>query len=633
MKNVPLRPARIAFGSGPGDPPAAPDFGDIYHPQIGAAAQAQHVFLLGNGLPGRWRGRADFTVLETGFGLGHNFLALWQAWLDDPQRCKRLHVVSVERHPPLAADLARAHAGATDPRVSALLGAWPPLTPGLHVLAFEQARLRLTLALGDASRLLPALRLQADAVLLDGFAPDRNPEMWSLPLLKAVGRTCAPGATVATWSVARALRDGLATAGFVVERVPGVGGKREVLSGVYQPRTGQRRDAAGSPPAAPAPDAVVVGAGLAGAAAAQALARQGLRVTVLEQAAAPALGASGNPAGLFHGTHDADDSPRARLMRAAALRAAQVYREALANGVPGAVDGLLRTGAPPTPSLGEAPWTAAYLQTLDAGAASGLAGLPLADASWFYAGGGWIAPAAWVRQALAHPAIALNCGTQVAALQRGERAGWQLLDAQGRTLASSPLVVLASAEQVAPLLQPLGLAWPALRRTRGQITQWAADAPPPLRRPLAGDGYAIAGPWGWLCGATRQADDDDPALREDDHRYNLARFSRLTGLPAPEVHRCSGRVGWRLAADDRLPLAGPLPAPGAGAPRSLQCRHVPREPGLYVLTALGARGLTLAPLLGELIAAQASGTPWPLEQDLADAVDPARFAVRAARAG
>jgi tRNA 5-methylaminomethyl-2-thiouridine biosynthesis bifunctional protein len=39
----------------------------------------------------------------------------------------------------------------------------------------------------------------------------------------------------------------------------------------------------------------------------------------------------------------------------------------------------------------------------------------------------------------------------------------------------------------------------------------------------------------------------------------------------------------------------------------------------------------LAPLLGRLVAAQATGSPWPVEQDLADAVDPARWLVRAAR--
>jgi tRNA 5-methylaminomethyl-2-thiouridine biosynthesis bifunctional protein len=148
---------------------------------------------------------------------------------------------------------------------------------------------------------------------------------------------------------------------------------------------------------------------------------------------------------------------------------------------------------------------------------------------------------------------------------------------------------------------------------------------------LAGDGYAIATPEGLLCGATRQLGDAEPALRDEDHRYNLDRFQRLTGLPGPATGALlQGRVGWRLAADDRLPVAGALPLLGQ-QPRTTQARLLARESGLFVLTALGARGLSLAPLMGELVAAQATGTPWPVEQDLADTVDPGRWLVRQAR--
>jgi tRNA 5-methylaminomethyl-2-thiouridine biosynthesis bifunctional protein len=136
-----------------------------------------------------------------------------------------------------------------------------------------------------------------------------------------------------------------------------------------------------------------------------------------------------------------------------------------------------------------------------------------------------------------------------------------------------------------------------------------------------------------LCGATRQADDDDGSVRNADHLLNLARLQRLTGLvpPADGTH-LQGRVGWRLQADDRLPIAGAMPLAHMPEQQRLdQARFLPRERGLFVLTALGARGLTLAPLLARLVAAQATGTPWPLEQDLADALDPARWRVRAAR--
>ena len=634
MKTEPILPAQIDFTSGV---PAAPAFGDVYHPRIGPLAQARHVFLQGNELPQRWRGRRRFVIVETGFGLGNNFLASWDAWRGDPQRCEQLVFVSVERYPPSRADLRRAHEASALPVLAALLlAAWPPLTPNLHALDFDNGRVTLLLALGDVTTLLPGLRTSADAFFLDGFAPARNPGMWQPRVLKALGRMAAPGATLATWSAARELRDGLTAAGFEVRLADGVGGKRDITLARFAPHFQPPMLPSGAVP--DATEAVVIGAGLAGAFAAQALARAGLAVTVLDRHAAPAQETSGNPGGLFHGTVNADDGSYARLFRAAALHAQRQHGLALAAGVPGAAQGLLRLGdsAANLPGLcsllARLGLPSDYVQALDADAASALAGVPLPRAAWFYPGGGWMAPAPLVAHALASDRVRFVGGAAVARLQRaGEQ--WQLLDAEGRLLAAAPIVVLAHAASAAPLLQGLGQApWP-LQHTRGQVTHWAGTTP--LRMPVAGDGYAIPLPDGLLCGATRDIEEPGEASpREADHRLNIERLQRLCGLSAPvNPSLWLGRSGWRLHAEVRLPIAGavPLAAWPAGT-RADQARLLPRERGLFVLTALGARGLTLAPLLGRLVAAQATGTPWPLEQDLADAIDPARWRVRAARA-
>jgi tRNA 5-methylaminomethyl-2-thiouridine biosynthesis bifunctional protein len=289
-----------------------------------------------------------------------------------------------------------------------------------------------------------------------------------------------------------------------------------------------------------------------------------------------------------------------------------------------------------------------YVQALDAAQASALAGVLLPSAAWYYPGGGWLAPAEWVAHALA-PACFVG-GVTVGSLRpadHGDDPGWVLRDTEGRVVAQAPIVVLAHAAQAARLLAPLaplgplgpdrGFGWP-LAHTRGQVTRTAACAGS-LHRPVAGDGYAIALPDGsLLCGATRQieepaAGEDQSPLREADHRHNLERLQRLTGLSAPDDPAAwQGRAGWRLQADDRMPIAGGVPAwPAGGGMRLDQARLLPRHKGLFVLTALGARGLTVAPLLGRLVAAQATATPWPLEQDLADAIDPARWLVRAVR--
>src|SRR3954471_20260889 len=149
-----------------GGTPYSRGFGDVYHSGQGGRPQAWHVFLAGNGLPARWAGRDRFVVLETGFGLGLNFLATWAAWREDPSRCRRLHFVSVERSPLTRDDLAEALAPfeALQPLALALLSRWPPPIAGLHRMAFEGGGVTLTLALGEAEHLLPQMTLAADAL-------------------------------------------------------------------------------------------------------------------------------------------------------------------------------------------------------------------------------------------------------------------------------------------------------------------------------------------------------------------------------------------------------------------------------------------------------------------------------------
>ncbi|WP_409450613.1 FAD-dependent 5-carboxymethylaminomethyl-2-thiouridine(34) oxidoreductase MnmC [Aquabacterium sp. J223] len=269
--------------------------------------------------------------------------------------------------------------------------------------------------------------------------------------------------------------------------------------------------------------------------------------------------------------------------------------------------------------------------------ASDLAQVSLPGPAWWFGPAGWVDPAAWVRHRLRTPGVVFRGGQAVHGLQRDAEGGWRLLDALGHELDRAPVVVLACAGGLPRLLPPLA---PLLRAVRGQITTLPATAPGPRPSlPLAGAGYVLPLPDGrLLCGATTQPGDDTPALREADHRHNLAQLRRLTGWdgPLPDPTTLDGRVGWRQVAPDRLPLAGPVPlawddASHAPAARLDQPRLLPRQPGLWLLAGLASRGLTTAALLGESIAAALSGAPLPLPAELLDAVDPARFLARAAR--
>jgi len=635
-----LQPARIEADAD--GLPHAPAFGDRYHGRIGAQAQAQAVFLAGNGLPARWAGRDDYTILETGFGLGHNFLATCRAWRADPARPARLHYVAIEAHPPQPDDLRRWHPvdgdGPPDPALQALLASWPPPIAGWHRVDLEEGgAVRLLLAWGDVQAVLRELDVEADALYMDGFAPDRNPAMWSGPVLQALARRLRPGGTAATWSVARPVREGLRAAGFAIQRQPGPGDKREVLQAVLAPAFDQRRP---PPRGSGGGDrhALVLGAGLAGAWTAHTLARAGWSVTVRDRHPAPAQGASGNPGGLFHATVHADDGIHARFSRHAALRAASLMAPWFDAGVvPGRHDGLLRLAAEGESAADlraqadAAAWPEALVRVLDATEASAWLGHPVDRPGYLFVQAGWADPAALVGHLLDTPGVRFEGGTAADSLVRAD-GRWQLRDRHGRPLDEAGTVVLANGADAARLWPAAG--WP-LGQSRGQLSLWQPDHPglPTLRHPLAGDGYALRLADGrLLAGATAQHGDRDPDLRETDHRFNRARLQRLTGWDAPAPD--GGRVGWRCQAPDRLPLAGPVPVAGTDVeprPGPLQARRLAREPGLFVLTGLGSRGLTWAPLASEMLAAWITGLPMPVPARLRDALDPARWRLRELR--
>ena len=280
----------------PDGTPRSPRFDDIYRSRgtdgAGGLAQAREVFLGGCGLPDAWRGRAAWTVLETGFGLGLNFLATWQAWRSDPLAPGRLIYAAVEAWPPTPDDLLRSAAPFPELRDLAieLAAQWPGLLPGWQVLRLDEGRVQLVLGVGDGRALLREQHFVADSVFLDGFDPARNPDLWDLHTLKAVAQLCRRGTGVATWTVARSVRDALTQCGFVVERTEGVPPKRHRLQGRWDPPWTPR--APRPVPAEPAPwtgngpgarsrQALVIGAGLAGSSCAASLARRGWSVTVL----------------------------------------------------------------------------------------------------------------------------------------------------------------------------------------------------------------------------------------------------------------------------------------------------------------------------------------------------------------
>lgn len=571
--------------------PRSGRFGDVYFSKEDGLAESRAVFLAGCGLPEAWAGRRRFTVAELGFGTGLNIAALLDLWRREGPLDGRLHVFTVEGYP-LTADEARRALSAWPELadvVEALLARWPDGTPGFHRIDLPDFRATVDVAIGEVEWALDQWTGRADAWFLDGFAPSTNPAMWSDAVMDGIAARSAPDARVATFTVAGAVRRGLAERGFTVEKKPGHGRKRERLEA--------RRSGAGE--AEPAVQRVaVIGAGIAGAALAWSLRAEGAEVTVVE-AEAPGAGASGFPASLVTPRLDAGDAVIAGLNAQALRTAMAAYREAgavLAEGVL-QLEQAPRDAARFAKVAAQTIWAEGAMTVLDAGTCSARLGEPVEAGGLMMRDAGVIAGSAVLE-------CWLEGGTRLTArIARVEPAGvgWRLIDADGATVLEADAVVLAAGWGNA------GLTALPLSPVRGQA-DWVEGV---TTAPVAWGGYAVPTAEGLLFGATHERGETTTVVSDAASEKNRATLAgRLPSL-AGRIGETGRRAAIRATTPDRMPVAGALPGPE----------------GLYVLGGLGSRGFCHAPLLARQVAALVTGAASPLTVAAAARISPQRFAV------
>lgn len=580
------------------DEPRSGRFGDVYFSKDDGLAESRSVFLAGCGLPDAWADRRLFTVAELGFGSGLNIAALLHLWRAHAPDDGRLHVFSVEGFPLDRNEAARALSAFPDvaEAAEALLAAWPEGTPGFHRIDLPGFAATLDLAVGEVEWALDAWSGRADAWFLDGFSPALNPDMWSSEVLRLVRDRSAPGARLATFTVAGAVRRGLAEQGFAVEKRPGHGRKRERLEA--------RLVGAPSANSSTPPRVAVIGGGIAGAAMIRALRAVGVQPLLIE-AERQGAGGSGFPAALVTPRLDAGDALIAGLHAQALERARHLYDQ-----VEGAVlaTGVLQLEQAPRDVArfariaDQSDWRPGAMTVLDADQASAVAGEPVST------GGLMMADAL-----VLHPTAVLDAWLEdttivSARVRRLERQGdlWRLIDANDREIAAAEAVVLCGGWGSSELMASLGL--PVMAPVRGQADWVDGEG----CAPVAWGGYLAPTSRGLLFGATHDREDTDTAPREADGRRNLQTLAARLPVLAERVARSNprhSRAAIRATTPDRLPL----------------CGEVPGQSGLYLLTGLGSRGFCAAPLLAEHVAAEIAGAPSPLPTDYARRLSPARF--------
>lgn len=580
--------------------------GDVYYSVEDGLAEARAVFLTGCGLPEAWQGRASFTIAELGFGTGLNFLATWQMWRAQREAGSWLHFVSFEGFPLDREDVERALLPWPElsELSSKLSAAWPTRAKGVRQLVWPEERLTMTLHIGLIEDTLPQAQFKADAWFLDGFSPAKNEAMWAEDIWPLISERSHPGAQAATFTVAGAVRRGLADAGFEVAKKPGHGRKRERLEAVFgKPAVTMTKPAA--------PRVAVIGAGISGACLAKSLSQRGAEVTVFDQADGPAHGTSGNPLALVMPRLDAGDTVQARLLIDAYLQAQVFYA-----GLPGVdvteVVQRPRDGAEAErfkKVLADPPLDLTQLEAL--------------------AGGGLLHKRALILQ----PAKLLP------ALLEGIDVRWQAksdIDLADRCVGGERFdaVILATGWHMDAQMPELGLT-----SRLGQVDwfETEVEAPPAA---IASGHYALALESRRLWGATFETLTSDALETSDAARQN--NLEGLEGL-APywwqqaRTAQIKSRAGVRATTADRLPLIGALPDPAVmeaerhsleRAGWRVQVGDYERD-GVYLAGGYGSRGFTWAPWAAELLTADIFGDPQPAALEARQAVAPVRQVLRA----
>lgn len=672
-----MAPADLIWGDD--NVPVSSQHDDVYFSRHNPQEETQFVFLEQNHLPKRWTDLekdTTFTIAESGFGTGLNFLCAWQLWEKTAPESATLYFISAEKFPMRPEDIERSLSDWPElaEYKQQLLDAYPKvLSSGVHHLHFKHRKVNLVLLFDDVKSGFNQLlmspsphwqtsRVEIDAWFLDGFAPAKNSDMWQQSFFDLMATLASNQGTFATFTAAGFVRRGLQQAGFEVEKVPGFGSKREMLRGGRTspascksaldakelgsdeprrlPRMGETPWYVDTHSVSGEKSAVVVGGGLSGCHTARAMAEKGWRVTLLERHSALAMEASGNDQGIVYAKLSHRGETQSDFNLAALLFAQRTYKSQWQSAEIGSACGVAQLDFPREnaealiTSLGDQQ----LIQYLDAEELSIRAGIPIHQSGLFFPDSGWIAPTKLCAELIGHPNIDVAYNTDVESLSYNDANQHWTINTTSIQFKTTT-VVLCSANDTIRLSQTSHLP---IKPVRGQISQFTkTPSTAKLNCVLCSDGYIAPAHLDQQClGATFKVRDLDSEVRSEEHLENIqrlhAQFPELE-LDQLDVDSLSGRASFRCTTPDYLPIVGPAPifdsyldtfsALRKNA-RLLIDQCGPNYSGLYLNIGHGSRGLAYTPISAEIVASLINKDPMPLSPALEQALHPARFIIR-----
>lgn len=632
--------------------PVSQQFDDIYFSNQDGLAESEYVFQQGNQLWQRWTEcqEQSFIIAETGFGTGLNFFSVTTLFRQFRQQyphspLKQLYFISFEKYPLDLTALRQAHQAYPQfaDLAAQLQQYW--LSPIEGCYRFHFAETRLDLWFGDIADSLPQLgdymHNKIDAWFLDGFSPAKNPDMWNDDLYRHLFLYCKPQGTFATFTAASAVRKGLENAGFQVQKRKGYGKKRECLSGI---KTQEKPTALSSPYYLPQgaemrqQDIAIIGGGIASLCCALSLLQRGATVTLYCEDEAPALNASGNKQGAFYPQLSDDDERNIRFYIHAFAYGRQLWDWASAQGIDFERDfcgvalcGYNAKSQAKLDKIAHAKWDETLYQPMNAEQLSHAIGLPVSCNGGFIPQGGWLAPRQFVQNTFAFLqtlGLTIKTSQKITALSP-HHSGWQLQN-QHNEKTEHEVVVLANGNQITQFSQTENLP---LYPVRGQVSQIPTTPQlQKLKTVVCYDGYltpADQSKQSHCLGASHIRDNAERHFSPEEQRENQQKIQQ--NLPETwtqdiDTSNNLARVGIRCAVRDRVPMVGNVPnfhqqERDYHNLYNLQRRNEPIPPAanfknLYLIAALGSRGLTSAPLLGEITASLIYNAPLPLSADI-----------------
>ena len=679
-----------------GDVPVSRRYHDRYFSGAGGWQEAQHVYCAGIELARLAATQQRICIAELGFGTGLNFVASAHAFLAAAPPQARLHYIGIDEALPPVEAVARAHKVFAEaaPIARALCACLPPHRAGIHRRWLLGGRVKLTLFLADVATALAQMvsyGAGVDGWYLDGFAPARNPAMWTQSVFAHMRARSTPAARLASFSVAAQVRAQAGAAGWRVWKEPGFATKRHCLRGVVTDHSapaapGHAGRSAGIGAAGYRGRVAIIGGGIAALSLARALRRNGVESDCYGGDAHSLPGG----AGLAHTTIAISPAQGIGEARAAFHRAGFVTAtHELASMSPAVPDIFVPCGAlHPATHPGESASTRAprhpeRLALACAAMSAHIDGLHMMEGAALHALWPQTLPQRQALPALYNPhagyvhvprllaALRAQAGAvlpiHIAALSAGQAGGWRLWGRAGTVVADAAVVVVAAGagSQAFDLLG--GVEMQITRGVGGFVYGDFGTGPV-----FSGGGAIIRTPEGWDFGATTRplapggaggAISDTAGIDAHEAAEAWQRAERLLGGAMPqgaESRNARFYSALRATCADHLPAIGPVPNPAAYARRYGNIHHGrqhqdfrrgartsgpgdgasdylvpdcpgPDYPGLFVLGGMGARGYTNAWLAAEIMADLICADIPPLARDVLPFIHPGRFLLRRLR--